>query len=152
MQPFDDSLYSGYSTYNNWAKVPSTPSSLAKASFAWGLTSSAASAFNSAASQSLGYGASSTGVNTTGHGSNNYMYSAVVSASSTSPTTTSDQEMGSKPDLQQYSNLAPISTRLKSSKEELDLQPHRDVDDVSRGTTSTTAYSISTSAASNTMV
>merc|ERR1712038_306625 len=60
MQPFDDSLYSGYSTYNNWAKVPSTPSSLAKAGFAWGLTSSAASqsalcasAFNSAASQFL---------------------------------------------------------------------------------------------------
>ena len=40
MQPFDESLYSGYSTYNNW-KVPSaTPSSLAKAGFAWGLTSS----------------------------------------------------------------------------------------------------------------
>ena len=40
MQPFDESLYSGYSTYNNW-KVPSaTPSSLAKAGFAWGLGSS----------------------------------------------------------------------------------------------------------------
>ena len=69
----------------------------------------------------------------------------------------SDQEMGSnnKPDLlqQQYSNLAPISTRLKSlSKEDSDLQPHRDSDDISRGTTSSTAYSISTSAASNSMV
>ena len=28
MQPFDDTLYSGYSTYNNWVttKVPSAPS------------------------------------------------------------------------------------------------------------------------------
>ena len=35
MQPFDDGLYSGYSTYNNWAaKVPSP--SLTKG-FAWGL-------------------------------------------------------------------------------------------------------------------
>ena len=40
MQPFDDSLYSGYSTYNNWVptKVPSAPS-LAKGFSAWGLNS-----------------------------------------------------------------------------------------------------------------
>ena len=40
MQPFDESLYYGYSNCNNW-KVPSTPaSSLANAGFAWGLTGS----------------------------------------------------------------------------------------------------------------
>ena len=40
MQPFDDSLYSGYSTYNNWVttKVPTAPS-LAKGFSAWGLNS-----------------------------------------------------------------------------------------------------------------
>ena len=40
MQPFDDSLYSGYSTYNNWVttKVPTGPS-LAKGFSAWGLNS-----------------------------------------------------------------------------------------------------------------
>lgn len=40
MQPFDDTLYSGYSTYNNWVttKVPSAPS-LAKGFSAWGLNS-----------------------------------------------------------------------------------------------------------------
>ena len=39
-QPFDDSLYSGYSTYNNWVttKVPTGPS-LAKGFSAWGLNS-----------------------------------------------------------------------------------------------------------------
>ena len=40
IQPFDESLYYGYSNCNNW-KVPSTPaSSLANAGFAWGLTGS----------------------------------------------------------------------------------------------------------------
>ena len=103
MQPFDDSLYSGYSTYNNWAKVPSSPSSLAKAGFAWGLTgTAAASAFNTTTpltSQTLGYGSTSNA----GNAASNYMYSAVVSASSNSPTT-SDQDL-SKADLQQYSNM-----------------------------------------------
>ena len=40
IQPFDESLYYGYSNCNNW-RVPSTPaSSLANAGFAWGLTGS----------------------------------------------------------------------------------------------------------------
>ena len=44
MQPFDDSLYTGYSTYNNWAsKVPSAASGFAK-SFAWGLNTPLAGA------------------------------------------------------------------------------------------------------------
>ena len=39
MQPFDDSLYTGYSTYNNWAsKVPSAGvSGFAKSFATWGL-------------------------------------------------------------------------------------------------------------------
>lgn len=40
MQPFDDSLYTGYSTYNNWAsKVPSAAaaSGFAKSFATWGL-------------------------------------------------------------------------------------------------------------------
>ncbi len=35
MQPFDDSLYTGYSSYNNWA-AKTTPA-LTKAGFSWGL-------------------------------------------------------------------------------------------------------------------
>jgi hypothetical protein len=48
MQPFDDSLYTGYSTYNNWAcKV--TPSAAAASGFAksfatWGLNAPLAGA------------------------------------------------------------------------------------------------------------
>lgn len=114
MQPFDDSLYSGYSTYNNWAKVPSSPSSLAKAGFAWGLTgTAAASAFNTATpltSQTLGYGSTSNA----GNAASNYMYSAVVSASSNSPTT-SDQDL-SKADLQQYSNM---TSKLKAREDDI---------------------------------
>ena len=38
MQTFDDSLYTGYSTYNNWAsKVPSAASGFAKSFATWGL-------------------------------------------------------------------------------------------------------------------
>ena len=115
MQPFDDSLYSGYSTYNNWAKVPSSPSSLAKAGFAWGLTGTAASAFNTTTpltSQTLGYGSTSANP---GNAASNYMYSAVVSASSNSPTT-SDQDL-SKADLQQqYSNM---TSKLKAREDDI---------------------------------
>ena len=42
MQPFDDSLYTGYSTYNNWAsKVPSAAAAtgFAKSFATWGLNS-----------------------------------------------------------------------------------------------------------------
>ncbi|XP_040568866.1 uncharacterized protein Ptx1 [Lepeophtheirus salmonis] len=49
MQPFDESLYSGYTSYNNWA-VKAAPSTLAKAGFAaaaWGL-----GAMHNAAAQS----------------------------------------------------------------------------------------------------
>ena len=120
MQPFDDSLYSGYSTYNNW-KVPSTPaSSLAKAGFAWGLTSGSltsgsltSSSFNSMNSlNSNPLGSTSYGPNNSQYGS---MYSAVVSASSASPTSSADNIGGSKsepsPNLQQY----PPMPKLKSS-------------------------------------
>lgn len=104
MQPFDDTLYSGYSTYNNW-KVPSTPSSLAKAGFAWGLTGSS---FNM---NSNPLGSTSYGPNNSNYGS---MYSAVVSASSSSPTSTADNSGGSKTEsntLHQY----PPMPKLKSS-------------------------------------
>ena len=47
MQPFDDSLYTGYSTYNNWAaKVPSAAaaSGFAKSFASWGLNAPLAGA------------------------------------------------------------------------------------------------------------
>jgi len=45
MQPFDDSLYTGYSTYNNWAsKVPSAASGFAKSFATWGLNTPLAGA------------------------------------------------------------------------------------------------------------
>ena len=45
MQPFDDSLYTGYSTYNNWAsKVPSAASGFAKSFATWGLNAPLAGA------------------------------------------------------------------------------------------------------------
>jgi len=103
MQPFDESLYSGYSTYNNW-KVPSaTPSSLAKAGFAWGLTSSSFN-MNSNPLGSTSYGSN----NAANYGS---MYSAVVSASSTSPTNSEGPNIASsKTDL-----VYPPLPKLKSS-------------------------------------
>ena len=109
MQPFDDSLYTGYSSYNNWA-AKTSPTSLAKAGFAWGLTSSA-SAFNmNTSTPSLsGYGTSG------GNGNYGSMYSAVVSASSTSPTTSEATEAG-KTNLQQYTSMSS-SLRLKSKEE-----------------------------------
>ena len=118
-------------------------SSLAKAGFAWGLTGSAASAFNTAtpagltASQTLGYGSA--------NNSSNYMYSAVVSASSTSPTT-SDQDgaaglTASKADLlQQYS---------KSNKEVDDLSRETDTP---RGGTNYTSSAVTASVVTNSMV
>ena len=101
MQPFDEPLYSGYSTYNNW-KVPSaTPSSLAKAGFAWGLTSN----FNMATSPSVS--------NYTTSNNSNYMYSntAAVSATSTSPTH-SDNSSKNEPNQQQ---IYPPMPKLKSA-------------------------------------
>lgn len=103
MQPFDESLYSGYSTYNNW-KVPSTPSSLAKAGFAWGLTGSS---FNMN-SNPLGSNYGSNNANSYGS-----MYSAVVSASSTSPT--SDTESKNTENSQQQQQQYPPMPKLKSS-------------------------------------
>ncbi len=101
MQPFDDSLYSGYSSYNNW-KVPSTPSSLAKASFAWGLTGSS---FNMGS-------ASAYGTNNTNYGS---MYSSVVSTSSTSPTDTNSEASKTGADSSINQHQYPPMPKLKSS-------------------------------------
>ena len=100
MQPFDEPLYSGYSTYNNW-KVPSaTPSSLAKAGFAWGLTSSS---FNMATPSVSNYATSN---------NSNYMYSnAAVSATSTSPTH-SDNSSKNETNQQQ---IYPPMPKLKSA-------------------------------------
>jgi len=92
MQPFDDSLYTGYSTYNNWAaKVPSAAaaSGFAKSFASWGLNAPLAGAmahnqFNmSPTSGSMAgypYGTSS--------GYAGAMYAAAASTASTSAAST----------------------------------------------------------------
>ena len=113
MQPFDEPLYSGYSTYNNW-KVPSaTPSSLAKAGFAWGLTGSS---FNMAGTSVSNY---------TSSNNSNYMYSnAAVSATSTSPTH-SDSSKNENSNNQGTANqqIYPPMPKLKSAPIMKDHEP-----------------------------
>ena len=130
MQPFDESLYTGYSSYNNWAAkgvavaAAATPSLAAKAGFAaaaWGLGAmhnAAQTGFNM--TPSVTSSVATTSAPTPNYG--DYMYAAAgssVTTSSDSTTTTKEESIdptspsSTQQNQNNYNSIASLRLKAK---------------------------------------